>query len=94
MEHLEVVKSHPRDIWGPGGGLLLLYIASYDDLIDPMALRIGGRLGIGGMGSRRSGGDTKSPRAPRDAPISSPRDAPTGYRRSNRSRGESKRARS
>lgn len=46
--------------------------------MDPMALRIGGRLGIGGIGSRRSGGDAKSPRAPRDAPMSSPRDPPTG----------------
>lgn len=87
-------NSHPRDIWGPRGGLLRLYIASYDDLMAPIPLRMGGRLGIGGMGSRRSGGDTKSPRAPRDPPISSPREAPTGYRRSNSSRGESNLARS
>lgn len=61
--------------------------------MEPMLLRMGGRLGMGGMGSRRSGGDAKSPRA-RDAPMSSPREAPTGYRRSNRSLGESNRARS
>lgn len=71
-----MVNSHPRDNCGPGGGLRRLYIASYDDLIDPMALRIGGSDGIGGIGSRRSGGDPNS--LLREPPSSSPRDPPTG----------------
>lgn len=72
----QVVNSHPLDNCGPGGGLRRLYIASYDDLIDPMVLRIGGSDGIGGIGSRRSGGDPKS--RLRELPSSSPRDPPTG----------------